>query len=84
MSPRCLQGLRQVDAIVLTDILHCLRRQLLGLGGDTHPVEDMLSASDVTGECTGRYASQSGEFAFADKSVVVVDVDHDESKKVKK
>jgi len=71
-----LQVIRQVDAIVFTDILHCLWRQLLGLGRDAHPVEDVATASEVTGEGTGGYSRHFGEFAFADKSAVIVNVNH--------
>jgi len=44
-----LQVLRQVDTIILTDILHCLRRQQPGMSTDAHGFKDMAAALEITG-----------------------------------
>ena len=46
-----LKVLWQVDTVVLTDILHCLRRQQPGMSTDAHGIKDMAAALEITGKC---------------------------------
>ena len=45
-----LQVLGQVNAIVLTDVLHGLGRKQTGIGQNTHRIENMSSRLEITGE----------------------------------
>ena len=66
----------EVDAVVLTDVTDGGGRKLLGLGRDSHGVEDGTTGGQVTSEGAGTDIGQSGEFALADKTVFVVVVNH--------
>jgi len=46
-----LQVLGQVNAIVLTDVLHGLGRKQTGIGQNTHRIENMSPRLEITGEC---------------------------------
>ena len=67
---------RKVDAVVLADVADGGGRKLLGLGRDTHGIEDVATGRQVTSKGSGTDVCQSSKFALADKAVFVVVVDH--------
>jgi hypothetical protein len=68
---------RKVDAVVLTDVTDGLGRKFLGLGRDTHGVEDVTSGGQITAEGPGTDIRQTSQLALADETVFVVKVDHE-------
>ena len=66
----------KVDAVVFADVADGLRRKLLGFGCDAHGVEDVATGGEVTGESTGADVSQTSEFALADETVFIVEINH--------
>lgn len=75
-----LEGWREIDAVILTDVLDRLGRELLGFRTDPHGSEDMPTTGEVTAEGSGTDISQAGEFTFADKTVFIVVIDHNFAK----
>lgn len=71
-----LEVRREVDAVVLTDVMDSLRRELLGSGRDAHSIENMTTGREIAAESTGTDISQTCELALADKTVLIVKVDH--------
>ena len=67
---------RQVDAVVLTDVMNGQRWQFLGLGRDAHGVEDVLPGLQIAGKGPGRDFGELSQGAFADKTMGVVEIDH--------
>ena len=67
---------REIDTVVLTNVTDCLRGQLLGLGRDSHGIKDMPTGSEIATEGSWRDIGQSGQRAFADETVFVVEVYH--------
>ena len=45
-----LEGGREIDAVILTDVLDRLGRELLGFRTDPHGIEDMPTTGEVTAE----------------------------------
>ena len=71
-----LESWREVDAVVLTDVADGLRRELLRLGRDAHRIEDVTTGGEVAPEGAGTDVSQTRQRRFADKTVLVVIVNH--------
>ena len=67
---------REVDTLVFANVLHGLGRQLLGLGTDPHGVKDVTTRRQVTAEGSWTDVSQSRQFTFADKAVLIVVINH--------
>lgn len=67
---------RKVDAVVFADVADGLWGKLLGFGGDAHGIEDVTTGGEVTGESTWADVSQTSEFALADETVFIVEVNH--------
>ena len=66
----------EVDAVVLTDIPDSLWRKFLGLGRNPHRIQDVTARRKVTTESSRTDVSQFGQRGFADKTVLVVIVNH--------
>ena len=66
----------EVDTVVFANVLHGLGWQLLGLGTDSHGVKDVTTRRQVTAEGSWTDVSQSRQFTFADKAVLIVVIDH--------
>ena len=75
-----LEGGREIDAVILTDILDCLGRELLGFRTDPHGLKDVPPTGKVTAECSGTDIGQASQFTFTDKTVFIVVVDHNFAK----
>ena len=75
-----LEGGREVDAVILTDVLDRLGRELLGFRTDPHGIEDMPPTGEVTAEGSGTDIGQASQFTFTDKTVFIVVVDHNFAK----
>ena len=67
---------REVDAVVLADVLDGLGWEFLGLGTDTHGFEDVTAARQIATEGPGRDIGQFCQFLFTDKTIWVVVIDH--------
>ena len=66
----------EVDAVVLTDVLHGLWGKFLGFGRNAHRFEDVAAGCQITGKSSGRDTSQFGEFLLADEKMLVVVIYH--------
>ena len=71
-----LEGGREIDAVILTDVLDRLGRELLGFRTDPHGLKDVPPTGEVTAEGSGTDIGQAGEFTFADKTVLIVVITH--------
>jgi hypothetical protein len=71
-----LEGGREVDAVILTDVLDRLGRELLGFRTDPHGIEDMPTTGEVTAEGSGTDIGQASQFTFTDKTVFIVVINH--------
>lgn len=71
-----LEGRGKVDAVVFADVTDGLWREFLGLATDTHGIEDVTTGREVATEGSGTDIRQSGEFALADETVLIVEVNH--------
>ena len=75
-----LEGGREIDAVILTDVLDRLGRELLGFRTDPHGIEDMPPTGEVTAEGSGTDIGQASQFTFTDKTVLIVVIDHNFAK----
>lgn len=71
-----LEGWREVDAVILTDVLDRLGREFLGFRTDPHGSEDMPTTGEVTAEGSGTDIGQASQFTFTDKTVLIVVINH--------
>jgi len=71
-----LQLWGEVDAVILTDVLHGLRRKQLGFWRDAHLVEDVATGCQIAAEGSFRDAGEFGEFLLADEKMFVVVINH--------
>ena len=71
-----LEFRRQIDTVVLTDVMDGQRWQFLGLGRDAHRIENMLTGLQIAGKGSGRDFGELGQGAFADKTMGVVEINH--------
>ena len=71
-----LQLWGEIDAVILTDVLHGLRRKQLGFWRDAHLVEDVAAGCQIATEGSFRDAGESGEFLLADEKMLVVVIYH--------
>ena len=71
-----LEGGWEIDAVILTDVLDRLGRELLGFRTDPHGVKDMPTTGEVTAEGSGTDIGQASQFTFTDKTVFIVVVNH--------
>ena len=71
-----LEGWREVDAVVLADIADSLWWEFLSLGRDAHGIEDVAARREVATEGPWTDICQSCQFTFADKTILVVEVNH--------
>ena len=71
-----LQLWGEVDAVILTDVLHGLRRKQLGFWRDAHLVEDVAAGCQIATEGSFRDTGEFGEFLLADEKMFVVVINH--------
>ena len=62
-----LQLWGQVDAVILTDVLHGLRRKQLGFWRDAHLVEDVATSGQIAAEGPVGHAGQLSQFLLTDE-----------------
>ena len=67
---------RKVDAVILADVADCVRWKFLCFRRDTENLEDFPSSGQITAKGPWTDVCQSCQRAFADKSFLVVVIDH--------